>query len=88
VEKFSPSRIYLHGSYARGDYHEGSDVDLVVVGPFRERFIDRIGRILELNDTELEIEPMAYTEEEFSRMEKRNNPFIDNVKKGILVYSA
>jgi len=88
VENCSPKRIYLFGSYARGDYHEGSDVDLAIVGDFRERFIDRIGRILDLNDTSLEIEPMAYTEDEFSRMEKRGNAFITNVKKGKLVYSS
>ena len=29
--------IILYGSFARGDFHEGSDVDLIVVGDFRER---------------------------------------------------
>ena len=32
------STIILHGSFSRGDFHEGSDVDLIVVGDFRERF--------------------------------------------------
>jgi predicted nucleotidyltransferase len=88
VEKYKPKRIYLFGSYARGDFNEGSDVDLVVVGDFKERFIDRIGGILRLNDTDLEIEPMAYTEEEFERMDNRGNRFIEAVKKGNLIYSS
>ena len=29
--------IILYGSFARGDFHEESDVDLIVVGDFRER---------------------------------------------------
>ncbi len=38
--------IYLYGSYARGDFHPGSDVDILIalegkVSPTRE--IDRIG---------------------------------------------
>ena len=33
----SVSAIILYGSFARGDFHEGSDIDLIVVGDFRER---------------------------------------------------
>lgn len=32
------STIILYGSFARGDFHEASDIDLIVVGDFRERF--------------------------------------------------
>jgi predicted nucleotidyltransferase len=38
--------VYLYGSYARGDFHPGSDVDVLVVleGPVQPpREIDRIG---------------------------------------------
>lgn len=66
--------IYLYGSFARGDFHEGSDIDLVIVGDFKERFFDRIGRILGLSD--LPIEPLVYTREEFDQMVKSDNPFI------------
>jgi predicted nucleotidyltransferase len=33
VRDFQPERIILFGSYARGDMHEESDVDLLVVMP-------------------------------------------------------
>jgi predicted nucleotidyltransferase len=38
VEKFTPQKIILFGSYARGDYRPESDVDLLVVmeTPLRE----------------------------------------------------
>ena len=70
--------VYLYGSFARGDIHEGSDIDLIIVGDFKERFFDRIGKILELTD--LPIEPLVYTREEFAEM-KRNNLFLKEILK-------
>ncbi|MDD3934624.1 nucleotidyltransferase domain-containing protein [Methanoculleus sp. 10] len=32
------SAVILYGSFSRGDFHEGSDVDLIVAGDVRERF--------------------------------------------------
>ena len=38
---FEPEKIILFGSYAYGSPDEGSDVDLLVVGAFEGRSIDR-----------------------------------------------
>jgi len=78
-KKFAIKAIYLYGSFAKGEIHEGSDIDLVIVGDFKERFPYRIGKILEL--TELPIEPLVYTEEEFQKMVEDENPFIKEVLK-------
>jgi len=69
--------VYLYGSFARDEIHEGSDIDLLIVGEFRERFFDRIGKILDL--TELPIEPLVYTSEEFEELKTSVNPFITEV---------
>ncbi|NIA12004.1 MAG: nucleotidyltransferase domain-containing protein [Nitrospiraceae bacterium] len=86
VERFSDDlgerfncEVYLYGSFARGDVHEGSDIDLIIVGDFKERFFDRIGKILDLTD--LPIEPLVYTRDEFDAM-KRDNRFIKSVLEG------
>ncbi|MDY7033586.1 MAG: nucleotidyltransferase domain-containing protein [Thermodesulfobacteriota bacterium] len=71
--------IYLFGSSAKGDLHEGSDIDLLIIGDFKEKFFDRIGTILELTD--LPIEPLVYTVEEFEEMKTSQNPFILEVLK-------
>ncbi len=87
VKKFNLKKIIIFGSFARGDYHKVSDLDLIIVGEFKERFIDRIGKIIELNDSDLEIDVMVYTEEEFQKMIKERRPFIEQVlEEGIVVY--
>ena len=74
---FPVEKIYLYGSVARGEIHEGSDIDLVIVGDFRERFFERIGMILDLTD--LPVEPLVYTREEFEALQAEENPFIVEV---------
>ena len=87
VRKFKIRKIIIFGSFARGDYHKGSDLDLIIVGEFKERFIDRIGKILELNDSDLEIDVMVYTEEELQKMIQERRPFIQQaLEEGIVVY--
>ncbi len=71
--------VYLYGSFASGEIHEGSDMDLLIIGDFKERFFDRIGRILDLTD--LPVEPLVYTVEEFEELKKSQNPFITEILK-------
>jgi len=39
--EFGAERVILFGSYARGEVTEDSDVDLLVVGPFTGRSVDK-----------------------------------------------
>jgi len=71
--------VYLFGSFAKNEIHEGSDIDLLIIGDFKERFFDRIGKILDLTD--LPIEPLVYTTEEFEELKQSGNPFITGVLK-------
>lgn len=71
--------VYLYGSFAKGEIHEGSDMDLLIIGDFSERFFDRIGRILDLTD--LPVEPIVYTVEEFEELKNSQNPFIMEILK-------
>jgi hypothetical protein len=83
LKKILPVRdVYLYGSFATGEIHEGSDIDLVIIGDFKERFVDRIGKILELSD--LPIEPLVYTVEEFEELRNSQNPFITEILKTAL----
>jgi hypothetical protein len=78
-KNLSVKEVYLYGSFAKGEIHEGSDMDLLIIGDFSERFFDRIGRILDLTD--LPVEPIVYTVEEFDELKKSQNPFIMEILK-------
>jgi predicted nucleotidyltransferase len=77
--KYNASFIIVFGSYARADLNEGSDIDLVIVGNFKDKFHKRIPDVLGL--THLPIEPLCYTEEEFRAMIVNKNVFITEVLK-------
>ena len=78
LKKQLPVReVYLYGSFAKNEIHEGSDIDLLIIGDFKERFVERIGKILDLTD--LPIEPLVYTIREFEELKRSENPFIKEV---------
>ena len=88
VQKIKPDLIVLFGSFARRDFNEGSDVDLLVVADFDKPFLDRIKQLLELNEeVRLPLEPVGYTLEEFLEMLKKGNRFtLDVMDKGEILY--
>ncbi len=49
VRRYEPQKVILFGSFARGDYHALSDVDLLIIKHTDRPFIQRIGdvRVLE-----------------------------------------
>ncbi|MHA1369587.1 MAG: nucleotidyltransferase domain-containing protein [Promethearchaeota archaeon] len=77
--KFDVEQVYLFGSFAKNQVHEGSDIDIIIVGDFKERILDRVGKILDLTD--LPIEPLVCNREEFKEMILQGNPFITEVLK-------
>jgi predicted nucleotidyltransferase len=80
VERLRPQCVLLFGSFARGDVHEGSDVDVLVVADFAVPFLDRIRLLLDLNDgIGLPLEPVGYTPEELRHMRATGNRFVQEV---------
>ena len=88
VKEIRPEAVVLFGSFAKGDINEGSDVDIMVIADFKERFLDRVKLLLDLNDeVKLPLEPIGYTTEEFQRMREEGNRFIQEVlKSGMVLY--
>ncbi len=68
--------VYLFGSFSRGEVHEGSDIDLLIIGDFHERLHERALRVLMLNARNLPISPFCYTAEEIEKAKAEGNPFI------------
>ena len=86
VSNIKVKKVYLFGSVACNDFNEGSDIDIAIIGDFKERFLDRIDRILDMTD--LPVEPLCYTEDEFEKMKKDDNPFIKEILKGKILFSS
>lgn len=77
-ERFGSSieEVFLFGSYARGDYDEESDIDVLVVGEVDfDELIELVTDVL-LRYGEL-ISPILLKPDEFK---KRNDSFIKTVK--------
>lgn len=76
-ERFHLERIYLFGSFALGRPHEGSDIDLILVGPFSGKLPDRIVEVL--GTTDLPIQPLCYTPLEWDALVAAENPLATEV---------
>lgn len=89
LRRYHPQRVILFGSFARGDYHATSDLDLLIIKETERPFIERIGDVLALCDYTIPLEPLVYTPEEFERMREEGNPFIAQVLlEGEVVYES
>ena len=87
-------QIILYGSYARGDYHEDSDVDIMILVDMSDLELKAYGQQLsymtyDFNlDYNLDIKPIAKSETHFKKW-IINYPFYSNIyKEGIVIYSA
>ncbi len=79
-----PVTVVLIGSYARGDFNEGSDVDLLVIS---DRFegMKPHERIMELNAPP-GYEPIPLTTREFQwGLEKRKPHAVEALERGVVL---
>jgi len=90
VREYQPAKIIVFGSFARGDTHELSDLDLVVIKERGERFFRRIGRVRDACDgIPVDLQPFVYTPAEFNEMIERGSSFLEAVlSEGKTVYDA
>jgi len=87
IAGYHPQRVIVHGSFARDDAHEGSDLDLIIVKSTPERFIDRVEQVLAFSNGEMGVEPMVYTEQEIASMLSQGNSFLERaLAEGVVVY--
>lgn len=87
LRRYAPEKAILFGSFARGDYHAGSDVDLLIVKHTDRPFVERGAEVLGVCKSTLPIEPLVYTPAEFERMLRQGNPFIRQaLAEGMVIY--
>jgi len=87
LHHYAPQKVILFGSFARGDYNAGSDLDLLIIKETEQPFIERSADIWRVCPSSLPIEPLVYTSGELARMIEDDNPFIKQVlSEGIVIY--
>ncbi len=89
VEQYKPLKILLFGSLAEGSPNEYSDIDLVVIKETSDRFLDRIGEVLQLLCPREPLDVLVYTPAEFEEMVQTRPFFRDEiVAKAKTLYDA
>lgn len=81
-------RAIIFGSFARGSADAASDVDLVLIEPTSLPFLERGRRHLPLFRMGIGIDLLVYTPEEYERLLREGNPFIEHVEsEGVTIYA-
>jgi predicted nucleotidyltransferase len=77
VRELGVEEVHLFGSLARGTQHQGSDIDLLVIGELPGRVFDRIGLVLER--TSLPVEPVVVSRAVLDRRLAEGHPFFTSI---------
>ncbi len=86
---FKPERIVLFGSYAYGRPTTDSDVDLLVVMPFKGKGFRKASEIRSRIDADFPLDLVVRTPEEVSRRLADGDFFLREItEKGALLYAA
>jgi predicted nucleotidyltransferase len=87
VRGYQPERIVLFGSFARGDFHEDSDVDLLIVKDTTESPLRRMDAVLDHCEGDIAVEALIYTPAELEAMLRRGSSFLEQaLAEGRIVY--
>lgn len=88
LHPYRAERIYLFGSWARGEEDELSDVDLVLIKRTAQPFWDRLREAARLLPSGLGgADLLVYTPEEFSSMLSQGNAFAEMIlEEACLIY--
>ena len=83
---FDPQRIIIFGSFARGDWDEMSDIDVIVVYRTNKSFLDRLKELYLSWDIPKAVDILAYTPEEFEQMFQQNVFIQEALNTGEVLY--
>jgi predicted nucleotidyltransferase len=89
AKEFRPDRIILFGSYAYGDPTPNSDVDLLVIMPFRGSSARKAAEILTRVDPKFSVDIIVRTESQVRKRVAMDDWFMQEVvARGRVLYEA
>ena len=87
VAEFNPQKVILFGSYASGTPRPDSDVDLLVILPFKERPFRKSLEILNRTDPAFPVDLLARTARDTQRRYRQGDPLVqDALDRGQVLY--
>jgi len=86
--EYRPSRIVLFGSYARGRPRPDSDVDLLVVMPFKGNGVSKAAEMILKLRPSFAVELVIRTPTDVARRLAMNDFFLKEATRGRLLYEA
>lgn len=85
-KKYDVEMIILFGSRATNKYNKDSDVDLIIIGKFKEKNnLKRAPQLYLEWHLDLPVDFLCYTPEEFNKLRKRVSIVSEALKKGIII---
>lgn len=89
VEQFQPEKIILFGSYAYGDPHEWSDLDLLVIMDFERRAIHAPMKLWQATKPEFSVDFIVKSPDEIEWRYQQCDPLVRvAVDRGKVLYDA
>ena len=88
AEQYDPESIILYGSFAHGDIHEWSDLDLCVIKRTEKPLFERLEEVALLVLPHVGCDIIVYTPEEFMAAKQRRHYWIvdEILDKGRVLY--
>ena len=85
---YRPERVYLFGSWAKGEEDELSDLDVVVIKSTDSPFLDRLKEVASLLPLDVGgVDVLVYTPDEFAMMQRQGNAFAEMInEEALLIY--
>jgi len=80
-DKYFTEKIILFGSLAKGEVHEWSDIDLIIIKETDKRPIERCLEVARLIKPKLGIDLFVYTPEEYNTILKEGFSFLQDIEK-------
>ena len=88
-EQFHAERVILFGSYAQGKVTADSDVDLLVIGSFKGRSVDKSVEIRMKLRPQFPVDILIRTPEKVHQRIKMGDSFMQEIlEKGKVLYEA
>lgn len=87
IENYKPEKILLFGSGATGEFHDGSDFDLLVIKETDEHPVRRIQKLSSLVDRQIPCDFLVFTPQEIEDRKQTGDFFIkDILQSGQILY--